>query len=217
MYSTTWPNHLQHLESVLSTLKQHQLYTKLSKCNFGQEQIEYLRHIVSVRGVEMDQSKVAAIIQWPPPNSLKQLRAFLGLSGYDRRFIKQYASLAKPLTNLLKKDSFLWTESSQASFDTLNHAITTAPVLILPNFSQPFVLEPDASGVAIGAVLSQHNHPIAYFSKKLSPRTQMQSAYVSELYALTDAISKFCHYLLGHLFIIRTDKQALRHLCQQTN
>lgn len=106
VYSSTWEQHIKHLEVVLATLQEHQLFAKFTKCSFGLEQVEYLGHVVSAQGVHMDQTKVQAILQWPTPTNVKQLRGFLGLSGYYRRFIKQYASLAKPLIDLLKKDAF---------------------------------------------------------------------------------------------------------------
>lgn len=140
----------------------------------------------------------------------------MGLTGYYRRFIKGYATLANPLTNLLKKDNFKWTVEATHAFFNLKQAITSAPVLQLPDFSRPFMLETDASGSGIGAVLSQDKHPIAYFSKKLSTRLSKQSAYTREFYAITEAIAKFRHYLLGHKFIIRTDQKSLKSLTDQT-
>lgn len=216
IYSADWESHLQHLEIVLITLNKHQLFAKFSKCEFGMIQIEYLGHTVSAMGVQMEKSKVEAIIQWPTPTNIKQLRGFLGLSGYYRRFIANYASVAHPLTELLKKDAFQWSVIAQEAFQHLKQKITTAPVLKLPDFSKHFVLETDASGLGIGAVLSQDQHPIAFFSKKLTPAMQKQSAYVRELFAVTEAVSKFRHYLVGHKFIIRTDQESLKHLCQQT-
>ncbi|XP_019417272.1 PREDICTED: uncharacterized protein LOC109328313 [Lupinus angustifolius] len=188
--------------------QQHQLYAKLSKCSFGLTEVDYLEHLVSAAGVAMDKSKVQAILDWPLPKSIKKLRGFLGITGYYRRFIKSYATIAEPLTNLLKKDSFEWTESTTTAFQSLQHAITQAPVLALPNFTLPFILETDASGIGIGAVLNQNQHPIAFYSKKLSPRMQAKSTYVRELYAITEAVAKFRHYLLGHKFIIRTDQKS---------
>lgn len=164
----------------------------------------------------MDNSKVQAVLEWPIPSNLKQLRGFLGLTGYYRRFIQGYASIALPLTDLLKKDSFLWNDQAAAAFHNLKRALTVAPVLSLPDFSKPFILETDASEYGIGAVLSQAKHPIAFFSKKLSPRMQKQSAYVRELYAISEAISKFHHYLIGHQFIIRTDQKSLKSLTEQS-
>jgi hypothetical protein len=207
---------LTHLENVLRVIQQHVLFVKLSKCSFGVLEIEYLGHIVSGQGVSMDSGKVHAILEWPTPKNVKQLRGFLGLTGYYRRFIKAYARIAAPLTELLKKDGYLWTEQTEAAFLQLKEAMMTAPVLGLPNFQQPFILETDASGVGIGAVLHQNGHPIAYFSKKLTPRTQKKSAYFREMLAIAEAIAKFRHYLLGHRFIIRTDQKSLRSLMDQS-
>jgi len=215
VYSPYWTEHLQHLEVVLQVLKQHQLYAKLSKCSFGLQQVDYLGHTVSGQGVAMEADKVQAVLQWPCPTNVKQLRGFLGLTGYYRRFIKGYASIASPLTDLLKKDQFQWSSQATETFQTLKLAITQAPVLALPDFTKPFVLETDASGTGIGAILSQNNHPIVFFSKKLTPRMQKQSAYAREFYAITEAIGKFRHYLLGHKFIIRTDQKSLRSLTDQ--
>lgn len=164
----------------------------------------------------MESSKVDAIVQWPVPVNLKQLRGFLGLSGYYQRFIANYASLAHPLTELLKKDAFKWTDSAQQAFQELKKRMISTPVLKLPDFNKPFVLETDTSGLGIGAVLSQDRQPIEFFSRKLTSSMQKQSAYVRELFAVIDAVNKFRHYLVGHQFIIRTDQEALKHLCQQT-
>ena len=156
------------------------------------------------------------MLEWPTLKNVKQLRAFIGLIGYYRRFIRQYASIAAPLTDLLKKDSFNWNELAQRAFDSLKKAIIEGPVLALPDFTQKFIRETDASGCGIRSLLSQKGHPIAFFSKKLSPRLQKQGAYVRELYAITESLAKFRHYLLGHQFIIRTDQQSLRHLLDQS-
>ena len=152
---------------------------------------------------------------WPTPSSVTQLRGFLGLTGYYRRFIRNYASIASPLTDLLQKNAFQWGLSAQSSFENLKAAVTQAPVLVLPDFSLPFVLDADASGIGIGVVLSQLGHPIAYFSKKLSPRMQCKSTYVREMYAIIEAIAKFRHYLVGHKFVIRTDHQSICHITSQ--
>lgn len=216
VYSPSWSAHLLHLEEVLQLLRQHCLFAKLSKCSFGLTKVDYLGHTVSGNGVEMDQSKVQAVLDWSSPTSIKQLRGFLGLTGYYRRFIQGYASIALPLTSLLKKDSFKWDAQADLAFQQLKQAITHAPVLALPDFTQPFTLETDASGSGIRAILSQGSHPIAYFSKRLTVKMQHQSTYVRELYAISEAIAKFRHYLLGHKFIIRTDQKSLRSLHDQS-
>ncbi|PNX93203.1 hypothetical protein L195_g016354 [Trifolium pratense] len=185
-------------------------------CSFGMEEVDYLGHTVSGTGVAMDKDKVQTVLAWPQPTNIKQLRGFLGLTGYYRRFIKGYASIASPLTDLLKKEGFKWTAEATMAFDKLKVAITTAPVLALPQFFLPFTIETDASGTGVGAVLSQLGHPIAFFSKKMVPRMQKQSAYTRELFAITEAIAKFRHYLLGHKFVIRTDQKSLRSLMDQS-
>lgn len=216
VYSADWMEHLRHREEVLKVLQENTLFVKLSKCSFGVKEIEYLGHIVNGEGVSMDKDKVKVVLEWSTPQNIKQLRGFLGLTGYYRRFIKSYANLAAPLTDLLKKDSYVWDRQADTAFQKLKLAITFALVLALPDFQKPFVLETDASGNGVGAVLHQDGHPIAFFSKKLVPRNQKKSAYFREMLAISEAIAKFRHYLLGHKFIIRTDQKSLRNLMEQT-
>ena len=167
--------------------------------------------------VSMDQDKIRAVVGWPVPKTLKDLRGFLGLTWYYRRFVRSYASIAAALTDLLKKDSFVWDSKAQSTFEQLKLTMTSVPVLILPNFSEDFVLETDASdvGVSVGVVLLQRKHPMSYFSKKLSLRMQTTSAYVQELYAITETVTKWRQYLLGRRFIIRTYQKSLRALLDQ--
>ena len=132
----------------------------------------------------MDVQKVQAMLDWPPPRNVKELRGFLGLTGYYRRFVKGYASIATPLTDLLKQNAYLWNDLAQEAFGTLKRAMSSAAVLALLDFEKEFVLEIDVSNFGIGAVLMQQEHPISYFSKKLSLRIQQASAYVRELYML---------------------------------
>ena len=177
VYSSSISEHLEHLKIVLQCLADTQLFAKRSKCQFCQTSIEYLVHIVSAAGVKPDPRKIQAMTDWPIPKNLKQLRGFIGLTGYYRRFIQGYAAIATPLTNLLKKDAFMWDSLAQTSFDELKWRMTQAPVLAMPNFSLPFELETDASNYAIGAVLMQQGHPIAFFSKKMGPQMCTSSAY----------------------------------------
>ncbi|XP_025628112.1 uncharacterized protein [Arachis hypogaea] len=191
VYSSSFDSHLEHLELVLKLLRQKTLFAKLSKCLFGTNEVDYLGHTITGSGVLMESTKVQAIQDWPQPSSVKQLRAFLGLMGYYRHFIKGYATLVAPLTDLLKKDTFVWSDQAMLAFHQLQQAISTKTVLALPNFNLLFEVETDASGTGIGAVLIQQRHPIAYFSKKLPPTLQKQSAYIREFYAITEAIAKF--------------------------
>jgi hypothetical protein len=189
IYSQTWQDHLTHLDAVLKVLQDHTLFVKLSKCSFGVVEIEYLGHMVTGQGVSMDKDKVQDVLNWPTPKNVKQLRGFLGLTAYYRRFIKSYAKIASPLTDLLKKEAYVWNDLAESAFKQLKSAMVTAPVLALPNFDKPFILETDASGIGIGAVLHQEGHPIAYFSKKLVPRNQKKSAYFREMLAIAEAIA----------------------------
>ena len=177
--------------------------------------MQYLGHIISAKGASTDPEKIAAMVEWPVPTTIKQLRGFLGLIGYYRRFIKHYGLISKPLTDLLKKNAFLSSEKSQVAFDTLKNAMVSAPILALPNFSLLFIMETDASGIGIGAVLMQQGHPIAYLSKSLAPKHQHLSAYEKEFLAMVLAVEKWRPYLLGKHFIIKTDHFSLKYLVQQ--
>lgn len=177
IYSPDMDSHVSHLAVVFEILREHQLYASLKKCQFAQRKIEYLGHWVSADGVEADSNKVHAMLQWPRPTNLKELRGFLGLTGYYRQFVQHYGTLAAPLTQLLKKDAFVWTELATEAFERLKQAMVTLAVLTLPVFNIPFIVETDASGTGLEAVLSQNQKPIAFFSHTLSTRAQSKSVY----------------------------------------
>ena len=138
----------------------------------------------------------------------------MGLTGYYRRFIKGYASICKPLTELLKKDGFHWTQEATEAFADLKTKMSTAPVLALPNFDKPFEIETDAASCGISAVLQQDRHLIAFISKKLGPRWQKLSVYEKELLAIVFAVQRWEQYLIGRPFTIKTDQQSLKHLLE---
>jgi hypothetical protein len=216
IYSKTWAEHLIHLQKVLEILRDNQLFVRREKCQFGQDTISYLGHIISSKGVAMDHDKISAMVQWPKPGSVKALRGFLGLTGYYRKFIQGYGSIASPLTQLLKKNGFHWTTEAEKAFSHLKQAMTTGPVLALPNFNKQFVVECDASGMGIGAVLMQEGRPIAFFSQALKGRNLSCSTYEKEMMALIASVQKWRPYLLGQKFVIRTDQKSLRYLLDQT-
>lgn len=139
----------------------------------------------------VDPDKIRPIKEWPIPGTVKALRSFLGLCGYYRRFVAQYSKLAAPLTELLRKDAFVWSEAATQAFHKLQQALSETPVLQLPDFSIPFVIQTNASGTGIGAVLLQRGHPIAYHSKQLAPRLQVASTYAREMFAITEAVKKW--------------------------
>jgi hypothetical protein len=191
VYSKTLEDHLVHLDIVFTCLVQNQFFLKQSKCILGQNSISYLGHIVSPEGVGPDPEKIKAMLHWPVPKTVKQLRGFLGLTGFYRKFVANYARIASPLTDLLKHDAFVWTPTSQAAFDALKQAMTQAPVLALPNFDEDFIIEIDASGTGMGAVLCQKGHPICFYSRKFCPKMLSSSTYVRELCAITSAGKKW--------------------------
>nr|KYP74287.1 Retrotransposable element Tf2 [Cajanus cajan] len=161
--------------------------------------VAYLGHIISGQGVQPDPEKIQAIVAWPPPRSLTALRGFLGLTGFYRKFVRNYAAIATPLTDLLCSPTFQWSLQAQQAFTELKSKITSVPVLALPDFNSPFVIETNASGTAIGVVLSQHGHPIAFFSKRLCPKLQAAFVYVCEMLAVTEAIKKWRQELVNKL------------------
>lgn len=142
IYSKTLEEHLEQLSQVFAILEQHQLFLKKSKCLFAQQSLKYLSHVISAHGVATDPNKTQAIVTWPTPTDTKQLRSFLGLSGYYKKFIKNYGSISRPLIDLLKKHvQFHWNPELQLSFDALKQALTSAPVLALPKFQKSFTIE----------------------------------------------------------------------------
>ncbi|WOH08030.1 hypothetical protein DCAR_0727466 [Daucus carota subsp. sativus] len=215
VYSKTELEHTEHMQVALGLLAEHSLFANLKKCEFGKSKVGYLGHVISAQGVGVDQDKVQAVVEWPVPQNLRDLRGFLGLTGYYRKFVAKYAQIAQPLTDQLRKDNFGWSEAADTAFSTLKAAMVSAPVMVLPDFKQTFVLESDASGYGIGAVLMQQGRPIAYFSKLLGSRAQQKSIYEKELIAICLAVQKWRHYLMGRHFVIRTDQQSLRFITQQ--
>ena len=215
VYSRNFDEHLQHLRHVLEILENHSLKVKMSKCLWGVEKVEYLGHVITKEGVSAEPSKISCMLGWPVPRSVRELRGFLGLTGYYRRFIAGYGKIASPLTALLKKDAFVWSDKATAAFEELKSAMTSAPVLALPDFSKAFVIECDASGVGIGAVLMQGGRPIAFMSKALSERSQQLSTYEREMLAILHAVTKWRPYLIGRRFTIRTDQRSLPYFMSQ--
>ena len=148
------------------------------------EEVEYLGHIVGHEGVKVDPKKIQAMQDWPQPKTLKSLRGFLGLIGYYRKFVRNYGRIARPLTNLLKKNSFLWTDAAQQAFMALKQAMCSTPILALPDFTKSFLIECDASGMGIGAVLMQEGRPLAFTNEQLSGKHLGQSTYEKEMMAI---------------------------------
>ena len=177
--------------------------------------MEYLGHVISGRGVSTAGDKIEAMLKWHVPQSVTDVRAFLGLTGYYRRFVKGYGCIAKPLTQLLQKKLFQWSSEAQMAFEALKKAMVSTPVLALPDFKESFVVETDASDIGIGAVLMQKDRPIAFLSKALGDSHKHKSIYEKEFLALIMAVEKWRQYLQRQEFIIRTDHQSLAYLTEQ--
>lgn len=191
------------------------MYLKLSKCSFAQHSLEYLGHVISVQGVATDPSKTADMLKWPRPASVTELRGFLGLTGYYRKFVRHYGIIAKPLTQLLKKKAFSWNDSAEKAFLTLKSAMVCAPVLALPNFQEQFVIETDACAEGVGAVLMQRGQPVAFLSKAFGDKHKHISIYDKEFLAVMMEVEKWRQYIQHQEFIIKTDHQSLSYLNEQ--
>jgi hypothetical protein len=188
IYSSSWSEHLHHVRVVLTMLRQHRLAVKQSKCVFGSQSVAYLGHVISASGVAMDPAKVEAVQAWSAPQTPRALRGFLGLAGYYRKFIRNYGIIAGPLTQVLKKEAFVWSPEAIAAFTTLKQVLTTALVLQPPNFDKLFIVNCDASGTGFGAVLHQEAGPIAFYSRPVAPQHSKLAAYERELIGLVKAM-----------------------------
>jgi hypothetical protein len=189
IYSKSRKEHEQHLWIVLRRLRAHQLYAKLSKCEFWLEKIAFLGHILTAEGIEVDPSKVEAVSKWKQPSNVSEVRSFLGMAGYYCRFIKGFSSIARPMTELLKKGNrFVWAPKCEESFQIIKKKLTTAPVLTLPDIHQSFIIFCDASRQGLGCVLMQNEKVIAYASRLLKPHEQNYPTHDLELAAIVHAL-----------------------------
>ena len=218
--SNTWEEHVQHLTEVFGRLREAGLHIKDKKCNFAVNSCNYLGHVVGGGEVRPMDCKVKAVKEYERPKTKKQVRAFLGLCGYYRRFISSFSTVAHSLTELTRKNKenvVKWNEACEHSFNLLKEALTSKPVLTTPDWTRKFILQTDASATVLGYVLSQKDqneeeHPIAYGSKKLLPREQKYSAIEREGLAIVQGIKHFRTYLQGTTFQIETDHDLLTHL-----
>lgn len=217
IYSKTAEEHNKILFQVLDLLKQHNLQLKISKCIFYAKNFEYLGFIISESGISANPKKIEIIQKFPIPKNVKQVQSFLGILNYYRRFVRDFAKIAKPLTMLCKQDlPFIWTMNTQTAFDSLKRILIGDVVLKFPNFEETFYVTTDASDVAIGGVLSQgelpNDRPIFFFSKTLTDCQRRYSTIQKELLAIVECIKAFRVYLYGRFFILITDHKPLCYL-----
>jgi len=217
IYSENEQDHAEHLRIVLTRLREHQLYAMFSKCEFWLKKVPFLGHILSEEGIAVDPSKVQEVMDWKAPTFVSEVRSFLGLAGYYRRFIPDFSKIAKPMTSLLQKDhKFVWTEGCELAFHTLRKLLTTAPVLAQPNIEKPFDVFCDASKSGLGCVLMQDGRVIAYASRQLRKHEVNYPTHDLELAAVVHTLKIWRHYLLGNKCHIYTDHKSLKYIFTQS-
>ncbi|GBG71146.1 hypothetical protein CBR_g8448 [Chara braunii] len=220
IFSKSAKEHAQHVEKVLSLLRQQKYKVNLEKCEFGRTKILYLGHEVSAEGIRPEDAKVASIRDWPRPHTVTEVRSFLGMCGYYRNFVKNYSTVASPLTDLTRLDMpWDWNDECEGAFKRMKHALMNHEVLMVPDPQKPFIVTTDASQYGIGAVLAQQDgkelRPIEYMSKTMPSKKLAKSTYERELYALYKALVHWRHFLLGRFFYLRTDHQTLKWIKTQ--
>ena len=205
--------HNKNLAIILQRLREVGLKVQPDKCEFLKPELEYLGHLVTANGVKPNPEKIEAVKNFKLPKNPTDVKSFLGLAGYYRKFIRNFSKIAKPLTELTKKDiQFHWTDKTQLSFDTLKERLCQAPVLKYPDYTKTFTLTTDASNEGLGAILSQDGHPCCFISRTLNPPERNYTTTEKELLAIVWAVRRFRQYLLGRKFKIQTDHQALKWL-----
>ena len=181
------------------------------------EELVYLGFVVSADGLNMDPKKIKAIIEWPSPKSVFEVRSFHGLASFYRKFIRNFSKINAPIIETIKteKQPFRWTDEAEKNFQLLKIKITEKPILILLDFNKPFQVKCDASGEAIGAMLSQENRLVAYFGEKLNETRRKYSSYDKEFYAFVQSLKKWRDYLVSKEFVLYSDNHALQYIMQQ--
>ena len=223
IFSKTKEDHEQHVREVLERLAKHQLYARMSKCVFFMDEVEYLGFILSEGKVRPNPKLVEAIQRFPQPCTIKALQSFLGLANYYRKFVKNFSKITVPLTSVMGNHSLLrpldWTPDMQTAFDMVKQKLTTAPCLIIPDPNGDFEVTTDASedAKAVGAVLTQNNHPVAFESKKLDKHQLNYPVHDKEMYAIMHALKCWRPFLLGKPFKIYTDHRSLVYFKSQPN
>lgn len=214
IYSNTFEEHVAKINELFLRLRKAGLQLQPDKCNLFRKEINYLGHIISAEGVRPDPKKTDAVEKFPIPNSVKKIREFLGLTGYYRRFIDNYAKISKPLTSLLQKDTeFVWGESQTEAFEALKNKLVNSPIVHIPDFSREFIITTDACDYGIGACLSQgeinKDKPVSYALRLLNSAERNNSTIEKEMLAIVYVVNKFRPYIYGSQFTLVTDHRPL--------
>jgi len=201
IYSRTREEHADHLRVVLKILREHQLYGKLSKCEFLLEEVQFLGHVISPKGIAVDPAKIEIVLNWERPKTVTEVRSFLGLAGYYRRFVEGFSKKVNPLTQLTRKDQpFSWTEQCEECFEEMKKCLTTATVLVIPDTEKMFEVYYDASYQGLRCVLMQEKRAVAYASRQLKVHEKNYPTHDLELVAIVFALKSWRHYLYGSQF-----------------
>ncbi|KAD4180259.1 hypothetical protein E3N88_28850 [Mikania micrantha] len=216
IYSKTKKDHETHLRLILELLKKEQLYAKFSKCEFWLKEVQFFGHVVDQQGIHVDPAKIEAIKDWKAPKTPSEIRSFLGLAGYYRRFIENFSKIAVPLTTLSKKDQpFVWGEAQEDAIQLLKHKLCNSPISSLPEGNDDFTVYCDASNLGLGCVLMQRNKVIAYASRQLKTHEKNYTTHDLDLGAVIFALKIWRHYLYGTKRVIYTDHKSLQHIFDQ--
>ncbi|GJR55247.1 putative reverse transcriptase domain-containing protein [Tanacetum coccineum] len=216
IYSKNKQEHEEHLKLILELLKKEELYAKFSKCEFWIPKVQFLGHVIDSEGIHVDPAKIESVKDWASPKSPTEIRQFLGLAGYYRRFIEGFSKIAKPMTKLTqKKVKFVWGDKQEAAFQLLKQKLCSAPILALPEGSEDFIAYCDASKKGLGAVLMQREKVIAYASRQLKIHEKNYTTHDLELGAVVFALKIWRHYLYGTKCTVFTDHKSLQHILNQ--
>ncbi|GKA20839.1 putative reverse transcriptase domain-containing protein, partial [Tanacetum coccineum] len=216
IYSKTQEEHVEHLRLVLELLKKEKLYAKFSKCEFWLREVQFLGHVINGNEIHVDPSKIEAVKNWKAPRTLTEVRSFLGLAWYYRRFIENFTKIAKSFTILTQKSKTSdWGEEQELAFQTLKDKLCNVPVLALPDGPKDFVVYCDASGIGLGCVLMQRGKVIAYASRQLKIHKENYTTHDLELGAAVFPLKIWRHYLYGTKSVIYTDHKSLQHIFSQ--
>ncbi|GJX87928.1 putative reverse transcriptase domain-containing protein [Tanacetum coccineum] len=216
IYSKNKKEHEEHLKAILELLKKEELYAKFSKCEFWLPKVQFLSHVIDSQGIHVDPAKIESIKDWASPKTPTEIRQFLGLAGYYRRFIEGFSKIAKPMTKLTqKKVKFVWGDKQEAAFQLLKQKLCSAPILALPEGSKDFIAYCDASIKGLGVVLMQREKVIAYASRQLKIHEKNYTTHDLELGAVVFALKIWRHYLYGTKCTVFTDHKSLQHILNQ--
>ena len=213
IYSQPEEEHQDHLMIVLQALKDHQLYAKFKKCEFWLTEVKFLGNAVSVSGVSVDHEKVEAVMSWKRSKSVFEIRSFLGLAGYYRRFIEDFSRLATPMTRLTRKEvKYEWNDPCERAFQELKRRLTSTPIMIVPEMGQRYTIYCDASKDGLGCVLMQSGRVVAYGSRQLKNHERNYPTHDMELATIVFALKIWLHYLYGEQFEVFSDHKSLKYI-----